>query len=504
MEAIVDNSQPKGIKALIAKMKSNKDGFKLTKEERNWALYDAGNSAIYMFLILVSVSIADLAYGTSGTNPTQLMSWFNAGTGIIVALLGPIMGAIADNRGRKKPLFKFFVYMGLFGCYSSLLANFSAFAKNDAGFAWGFFVPFAISLCFMYVGLGGSLLFYDSMLGDVTTEERSDRVSSYGFAYGYIFSLIPFCVCLAIYYFFMDPQWSYENISFIKTLEQGYIALRLAITICLAISATWWYFMTRPLLKNYVQISGVDPVKHQVRDAFKKLAKTFGELKHYKHAFLFMLAFFCYINGVNTVIALSATYASDILTSPGVMENVYILGEQLTPSTTNNLSVMLVVALMMTQVIACIFSILFGKLSKNIGARNLIMISVIGYLVFVVYAVFMGKTGLPPLADFFILAAGVGVFQGGIQALSRSYFCKLIPSEKQSEFFGLYDIFNKSSNFLGSLLFAAITLGLEQNQGMHHVQANRIAVACLSVFFVVGLAILFFIPKNHADEVVSV
>ena len=94
----MDNSQPKGIKALIAKMKSNKDGFKLTKEERNWALYDAGNSAIYMFLILVSVSIADLAYGTSGTNPTQLMSWFNAGTGIIVALLGPIMGAIADNR----------------------------------------------------------------------------------------------------------------------------------------------------------------------------------------------------------------------------------------------------------------------------------------------------------------------------------------------------------------------------------------------------------------------
>ncbi|MFA5449297.1 MAG: MFS transporter [Clostridia bacterium] len=477
------------INKCICKIKElkNKDGFKLTKMEKDWALYDAGNSAIYMFFILIGVSIADLAKGVPffGDDPTTTMSIFNAVSGGIIALLGPILGAIADNRGRKKPMFRFFIFMGVAGCYLSMFANLASINNNPIGF----FIPFVICMMMILVGLGGSILFYDSMLVDITTEARGDKVSARGYAYGYIYSLVPFLACLLIYYFFMDPQYSMDNYGWSE--EKAYAMLRLTISICLVISGTWWLCWSMPLLKNYKQLSGVDPVKNQVRDAFKKLGKTFSELRKYKYAFLFMLAFFCYINGVNTVIALSATYAKEVLT---VTTNI----------SSGDLNVYLIVALIMTQVIACVFSILFGNLAKRFGARNLILISVLGYLVFVLYGVFMHN-----IYDFFILAAGIGVFQGGIQALSRSYFSRLAPLEKQSEFFGLYDIFNKSSNFLGSALYAAISGALIASDftgiqiGARTLHTAQISVACLSVFFLLGLVILFFIPNNKADRVVA-
>ncbi|MFI3229200.1 MAG: MFS transporter [Bacillota bacterium] len=470
----------------ISKIKNRKPKTPLTDIEKTWALYDAGNSAIYMFFILIGVSIGELAYGTYfATNQTQTMSIFNASTGVIVALLGPILGSIADNKGRKKSLFKFFVYMGVGGCYFSLIANFASLASFDSGlFAWGFFVPFAISIFLILIGLGGSLLFYDSMLGDVTTEERSDIVSSKGFAYGYIFSLIPFSICLAIYYFFMTPTDSVINYGF--TEAGSYAAIRLAITACLCISGTWWLCFSRPLIKKFEQKTGVDPVPNQIRNAFKKLGETFREVKKYKAAFLFLLAFFFYINGVNTIIALSATYAKDIFSNNGSgIDN-------------SMLNVYLIVALMCTQVIACGCSILFGNLSQKVSPKKLIILSVFGYLAFVVYGIFMNN-----LFDFFLLAFGIGIFQGGIQALSRSYFCKLAPPEKMSQFFGLYDIFNKSSNFIGSALFALITtisMGYLGNDATGVILSNRIAVACLASLFVVGLAIMFFIPANKADK----
>lgn len=470
-------------RSLLQKLKGvlSGDGFKLTKYEKNWAMYDAGNSAIYMFFILIGVSIKELAYGVPffGDNPTTTMSIFNAVSGGLIAIMGPILGAIADNKGRKKPMFSFFVFMGVAGCYLSVFANFANIASNNIAF----FAIFVICMMFILIGLGGSLLFYDSMLADVTIESRSDKVSSRGFAYGYIFSLIPFIICLAIYYFLMDPQSTAATYGI--SLQAGYNWLRLGMTVSLVISGSWWLFWTLPLLKNFKQLSGVEPVKHQVRDAFKKLGKTFMEMKKYKHAFLFMLAFFCYINGVNTVIALSAPYATEVLAG-----------------TIDNLSVYLIVALIMTQIIACVFSIIFGNLSKRVGARNLILISVVGYLAFVIYGVFMKN-----IFDFFILAAGVGLFQGGIQALSRSYFSRLAPLEKQTEFFGIYDIFNKSSNFLGSALYAAISSALFSSKfsGLHIgtriLGIAQISVACLSVFFLVGLVILFFIPNNRADAV---
>jgi|AGTN01.1.fsa_nt_gi Permeases of the major facilitator superfamily len=472
------------LRAFLSK-KFNKSGFKLTKEERNWTMYDAGNSAIYMFLILIGVSIPELAHGVPyfGDHADAAMSTFNAISGGLLAIMGPVLGAIADNKGRKKSMFRFFVILGVLGCYFSLFSNFGSLSNNPTAF----FIPFVIFMMLILIGLGGSLLFYDSMLADVTTEERSDRVSARGYANGYIYSLIPFLVCLLIYYFFMDPDYTTRTMG-----VDGYKMIRLAITVCLVISGSWWLFWTRPLMKTFIQKTGVEPVKHQVRDAFKKLGITFSELKKYKHAFLFMIAFFFYINGVNTIIALSATYARVVL-------------DVTQPQYSGSLSIYLIIALIMTQVVACVFAIIFGNLSKRVGARNLILISVVGYCVFVGYGVFMRT-----LFDFFILAFGCGIFLGGIQALSRSYFSRLAPIEKQSEFFGLYDIFNKSSNFLGSALYTVISGSLYASNfnfvrvGVYQLGVPQISVACLSIFFIVGLIILFFIPNNRADKVKQV
>ncbi|MDR0697036.1 MAG: MFS transporter [Christensenellaceae bacterium] len=462
----------------------NKDGFQLTKAERNWALYDCGNSAIYMFFVLVGVSISELTYGVPwfGDNLTGTMSIFNSVSGLIIAILGPVLGAIADNRGRKRSLFKFFVIMGLMGCYGSLLANLSSLFSNPTGF----FVIFLIFAMMILIGIGGSLLFYDSMLGDVTTPARGDRVSASGYAIGYVGSLAPFLVCLAIYYFFMTPADSIAR--FNVSLETAYALTRLAITVCIVISGTWWLIWTRPLLKTYKQVTGVDPVEHQIKDAFIKLGKTFKELKKYKAAFIFLFAFFFYVNGVNTVIALSATYAKEVLNEVDPARNQ------------STLNVFLIVALIMTQIIAAIMSIFFGKFANKTGARPLIIVCVIGYFIFVSYGVFMKN-----IFDFFVLAAGVGIFLGGIQALSRSYYTKLAPDEKKTEFFGLYDIFNKSSNFLGSFLYAAIILAVPDNvkiwvSDTHYITEVQIAVGCLAIFFLIGLVLLLCIPRNAADK----
>ncbi|MDR2266130.1 MAG: MFS transporter [Christensenellaceae bacterium] len=467
----------------------NKDGFQLTVKERNWTLYDAGNSAIFMFFVLIGVSIGDLAHGVPffGDNPTTSMSIFNAGTGLIVALLGPVLGAIADNRGRKKSLFRFFVIVGLCGCYGSVIANIAGFSGSDVGF----FAIFAFFMILILIGIGGSLLFYDSMLADVTTPKRSDRVSSAGYAIGYVGSLVPFVVCLLVYYFFMDPAASVTDYGVDE--QMGYNLLRLAMSGCIVLSGTWWLIWTRPLLKTYKQTTGVDPVEHQIKDAFAKIGKTFRELKKYKAPFLFLLAFFFYVNGVNTIIALSATYAKEVLT---------ITAPEISGSTLN---IFLIAALIMTQIVAASMSIVFGKMSNKIGERPLIMVCVLGYLLFVSYGVFMHN-----IFDFFILAFGVGIFLGGIQALSRSYFSKLAPLEKQSEFFGLYDIFNKCSNFLGSFIYAGITtpLALARDSGKdvaidifgRRLDVPQIGVAFLTLFFVVGLLLLFLVPHNSVDK----
>ncbi len=419
--------------------------FKLSKLEKYWVMYDVGNSAFVMIiasLLPIYYNSLAKAEGYGETQITLIFSTLLSLSALAIALINPILGAIADNKGMKKKMFFTFMTVGAAGC---LLIGLS---KS---------IPYLAAVVIVSrLGMSGSTVFYDAMLIDVTDESRMDNVSSRGFAYGYIGSCIPFSVCLLLYVLATMPKGD-------PILPVGD---SVAIIIGMAITGIWWFSMSVPLVRNYKQVYGVEPVKHQVRDAFRKLGETFKNLKSYKAAFLFVFAFFFYINGVSTIIGMSVVYAQQVL---GDINAVF-----------------LVVALLMTQIVAWPCSIAFGKLSEKISPRILILSSVAGYIGITIFGAFLQN-----IVEFFIMAFLVGLFQGGIQALSRSYFAKLVPKEKCNEFFGVYDICGKGAAVLGPA-FMALATGI--------TDSPRWGVAALVVFFIVGGVILILLPKNVADK----
>lgn len=418
--------------------------FKLSKLEKSWVLYDVGNSAFVMIicsLLPIYYNTLAKAQGYSDAQITSIFGTLLSLSALAIALTNPILGAIADNKGMKKKMFFIFMVIGSVCCLLLGISN---------------SIPYLAAIVIVSrIGMSGSVVFYDAMLVDITAENRMDNVSSRGFAYGYIGSCIPFTVCLLLYVLATMPK------------DNPIIGIgeNTAIVIGMAITGIWWFALSVPLLRNYKQVHGVEPAKNQISDAFRKLGVTFRNLKHYKAAFLFVIAFFFYINGVGTIIGMSVVYAQQVL---GEINAVY-----------------LVVALLMTQVVAWPCAIIFGKLAGKYSPRYLILISIAGYVAITIFGAFMNQ-----LYQFFIMAFFVGLFQGGIQALSRSYFAKLVPKEKCNEFFGIYDICGKGAAVLGPALMAAATT---------ITGSPRIGVSTLILFFLIGGVILLLLPKNKAD-----
>lgn len=418
--------------------------FKMTKQEKNWVLYDVGNSAFVMMicsLLPIYYNALAKAQNYSDVKITAIFGTLLSLSALAIALLNPVLGAIADNKGMKKKMFLFFLTVGVIGCF---LVGIS---KS---------IPYlAAVIVLARIGMSSSVVFYDAMLVDITTDNRMDKVSSRGFAWGYIGSCIPFVVCLGLYVLATMPKDAP-----IIGIGEG-----TSIVIGMAITGAWWFALAVPLLKTYKQVHGVEPVKHQVRDAFRKLGATFKNLRAYKAAFMFVIAFFFYINGVGTIIGMSVVYAQQVL---GDINAVY-----------------LVVALLMTQVVAWPCALLFGKSADRYSPRLLILISIAGYIAITIFGAFLHS-----IVEFFIMAFFVGIFQGGIQALSRSYFAKLVPKEKSNEFFGIYDICGKGASVLGPAIMSAATA---------ITGSPRIGVTSLILFFIIGGIILLVLPKNTAD-----
>lgn len=250
------------------------------------------------------------------------------------------------------------------------------------------------------VGFSTSLIFYDSMLVDVTTDERMDEVSSQGYAWGYIGSCVPFVAGLAL----------------ILGADIIGISGVVATMVTFLINAFWWGLVTLPLIKNYKQNYYVSEGKANVKNVFQRLSHLFKELKENKKVWLFLVAFFFYIDGVYTIIEIASAYGKDV----GI-------------SNTN-----LLLALLFTQVVAFPCAILFGKLTKRFETGKLISVCIAAYFGVAVYALWLDAAW-----KFWMMATFVGVFQGAIQALSRSYFARIIPKEKSSEYF---DIFGKGKS----------------------------------------------------------
>lgn len=399
-----------------------KEKFRLTPLERSWMLYDVGNSA---FILLVSTLIPiyfnALAESAGITSSQYLAYWGYAGSAatLIVAFIGPICGTLADQKGFKKPLFCICVSLGVVGC--CLLGGVKTWLA--------FLVVFVIAR----VGYNASLVFYDAMLPEVATAERMDNVSSYGYAFGYIGSVIPFIVCLVMA---LNPDW--------------FGGMGTAMLCSFLVTAAWWALMTAPLLRRYKQTAYVERVGNPVATMFRQLGKTFRNVRGQKHIFLYLLAFFFFIDGVYTIIDMATAY-----------------GTALGLDTTG-----LLLALLVTQFVAFPFAILFGRLAGRYNTGLLIKICIAAYTGITVFAVFLASQW-----QFWVLAVLVGMFQGGIQALSRSYMGKIIPAEQSGEYYGLMDICGKGASFVGTTLVAVVS----------QVTGNEsIAVGALVIIFAIG------------------
>lgn len=377
--------------------------FKLTKLEKFWILYDVGNSA---FILMVSTMIplyfnylAESA-GISSVNYLAYWGYATSAATITVALIGPVCGTIADTQNYKKWLWAGFIAIGALCC---ILLGFIR--------SW---LPFLVIFTAARIGYSSANIFYDSMLPDITGEQRLDEVSAQGFAWGYIGSCIPFVCCLIL----------------VLCAGQFGLTMNGAMMISFCIIAFWWILSSLPLMKHYRQKHFYASQKGAVRSSLQRLWNTIRHIRSEKHIFLFLLAFFFYIDGVYTIIDMATAYGAALgLDSNG------LLG-----------------ALLLTQIVAFPCSILFGRLAQRFDTGRLITVCIIAYLGITVFAFFMTSQ-----LHFWILAVCVGMFQGGIQALSRSYFARIIPPEKSGEYFGIMDICGKGASFLGTTMVGIVS-----------------------------------------------
>ncbi len=400
---------------------------RLTKEEKNWVLYDVGNSAFTLLVSTIMPIYFNYLAEEAGLSSVDYLAYWGYAASIatlVVALIGPVFGTLADTKGFKKPIFTIALGVGATGCIAL------GFARQ-----W---LLFLLIYIIAKIGYSASLIFYDSMLSDVTDEERMDQVSSQGYAWGYIGSCIPFAVCLGI----------------VLGAEKLGITMELAMGIAFGVVAVWWVAMTLPMLKTYRQTHYVERTPHAFAESFRRIGRTFQNVKKEKKVFLFLLAFFFYIDGVYTIIDMATAYGSALgLDSTGLL-----------------------LALLVTQIVAFPCAILFGRLAQRFQAEWLITVCIAAYLGIALFACILSTQ-----TQFWILAILVGMFQGGIQALSRSYYAKIIPAEQSGEYFGLMDICGKGASFLGTTVVSVVSqLTGNINKG----------VGMIAVFFVIGI-ILF-------------
>ena len=381
---------------------------KYTPLERNWVMYDVGNSALVLFNTSV-VPIYFDAINTAADSAELVTAWANAQTiaSLVVALLMPILGSLADYAGNKIKFFMGFFLTGLVLCLAQAIPM-SAMA-------------FLVVYVLCTIGLNSSMTFYDAMLPDVTTDERMDAVSSSGYAWGYVGSCVPFIVCIAL-------------------ILGGPAVLGLDMLFCVRVSfvitGAWWLAFTLPLFRTYRQryakeLKPGETVASELARTMSGLVDTMKRILHDKALLIFMVGFFFYIDGVHTVISMATTYG----TSLGID------------------STQLILALLVTQFVAFPSAIVYGRLAGRFGTLRMIIIAVAAYVLIVLFAAFFLKTAV----EFWILAVAVGLFQGGIQALSRSYFGKLIPKERANEYYGFFDIFGRYASVMGTLLVSVVT-----------------------------------------------
>lgn len=416
-----------------------KERFKYTKSEKGWILQDWANSA---YSIMITTAVFPLFFkaisegaGVSAVDSTAYLGYANAIGTLVVSLFAPILGAIADYKGYRNPMFTIATGLGIIATIS--------FAFIPDGDWLMLLIFYAVSS----IGYGAANIFYDASLVDTTTLDRMDRISSAGYGWGYIGSSIPFVI------FIFFQLTGILPISQSALIKGGFVA-----------TALWWLVFTIPYWKNVKQITYIEKQPQLVKNSFLRLWGTLKNIRQYRNVFLFLTAYFFYIDGVGTIFQMATAIGSDI----GLATND------------------LIVVLMVCQFVAFPFSILYGILAGRYGNKKIIYVGIVTYTFICIYAL-----TLESLLTFIILAVLVGTAQGGVQALSRSLFGQLIPKEHANEFFGFYNIFGRFAAVVGPILVGVIS----------QMTGNSLnGIVALSILFIIGGVLLYFVEEPNREK----
>lgn len=425
---------------------------KLTRQEKSWILYDVGNSAFVLVMVTAIMPIFFKDYASKGVaDAVATANWgfANSAASLILALLAPILGTLADYKDHKLRFFIFFLAMGLLFNVTLLFVG------------QGMWLLCLMLFVFARVGWAGSNLFYDAAIVDVTGRERMDHVSSMGYAWGYIGSVVPFLLIMALIMGAGSATGAGEDASAAGGLPVFQTKLGFAVV------ALWWFAFSIPMIRNVKQLNYIPPSPSLFSESFRRLAQTFQEIRtRHRQAFLFLGAYFCYIDGVGTIISMSSAYGRD-------------LGFSVT---------LLIIVILFIQIVAFPFALLYGKLAGIFSTKTMLMVGIIIYCFITGIAFSLPSISDPGLqiAAFWFIAFLVASSMGGLQALSRSYFANLIPPEKSGEFFGFYNVFGKFAAITGPFLMGIV--GRVTGE-------TRWGVLALLVLFVAGAFLLQKIEK---------
>lgn len=418
---------------------------KLSTEERSWILYDVGNSVFVLVMVtaLMPIFYKDFAAShLSSAISTAHWGFANSAASLVLALLSPLLGAMADYKMRKKYVFLAFLCIGL-----TFTLSLNVIQQGQWFLCLTLFV-------LARIGWAGANIIYDAFIIDVTSKERMDSISAKGYGFGYIGSVVPFAIIIGILY----SAGIADGLP-VQATKLGFIVV-----------ALWWGALSLPALKHLKQRHYIEPSARPVADSFKRLYQTMLEIKKHKQPFLFLAAYFFYIDGVGTIISMSTAYGRD-------------LGFSITT---------LIGVILFIQIVAFPFALLFGKLAAIFTTKKMLFVGIGIYIVITLLAFFLPSIEDPSLRiyAFWFISFLVASAMGGIQALSRSFYGKLIPPEKSSEFFGFYNVFGKFAAITGPFL-----MGLVGGLTGH----SRWGVLSLVLLFVIGALFLIQVNENHKE-----
>ncbi len=409
-----------------------------------WALYDWANSAFAVTIMAGFFPVFFKQYwsvGEEATTSSFYLGVANSSASLVIVVLAPLLGALADQGGGKKPFLFLFALLGIL---------MTGALYGVAQGAW----PLAMGLYILAtIGFSGSIIFYDALLVDVAPSGRLDFVSGLGYACGYLGGGLLFALSVTMT---LNPGWF------------GLADTTSAVRWSFLLVAIWWGLFSVPLFLLVKEPQNVQPLENpwiQLRRATRQLIRTFREIRRLRIVLLFLLSYWLYIDGVDTIIKMAVDYGMALgFDSSG-----------------------LILALLITQFVGFPAAILFGILGERLGAKTGIYIAITVYFLVVVWASRMEREW-----EFYAMAVTIGLVQGGIQSLSRSLYARLIPADKAGEFFGFYNMLGRFAAILGPVLMGWVSMATGN---------PRLSILAIAFLFLFGLILLFFVDEKEGQRV---